>query len=178
MTAGPVQLLVIYQEQAHVPEELVAHLDRLREGGDVQVVDAIAVHKGAEDQLRTETLSRLGPDRTAEFEGTLSALVGLGFDGGTGMLAGDHPETLCPRAFSDEDLFSLLDRLPEGSAALLVLVEHRWAGSLRQTIAGAGGHRVSDGFLSPLDLVAIGLADTDEAYRLNGRASTAAYLIP
>ena len=175
MTAGPVQLLVIYLERPELPEELVAQLDRLREGPEVHVLDAIAVHKGAEDRLRTETLTR-HPD--GAYEGTLSALVGLGFDGGAGMFAGDHPEPLCPRVFSDEDLFALLDRMPEGSAAVLALVEHRWAGRVRQTVGRAGGHRVSDGFLSPLDLVAVGLATAEEAHHLNAVETAAAYLIP
>jgi hypothetical protein len=178
MTADPVQLLVFYLERADLPEELLGRLDRLREGDDVHVVDAIAVHKEADDRLRTQTLSRLGPDRSAEGEGTLSALVGLGFDGGIGMLGAERPEPLCPSRFCDEDLFALLDRLPEGSAALLVLVEHRWAGPLRSSVGHAGGHRVADGFLSPLDLVAIGLASTDEAFHLNAMETAAAYLTP
>ncbi len=38
---------------------------------------------------------------------------------------------------------------------------------LRDAIARAGGFRISDGFISPLDLVAIGLLSADEATDLH-----------
>ena len=37
---------------------------------------------------------------------------------------------------------------------------------LRDAIASAGGFRISDGFISPLDLVAIGLLSAEEAAQL------------
>ena len=43
------------------------------------------------------------------------------------------------------------------SAAALILLEHHWAVRLRDAIARAGGFRISDGLISPLDLVAIGM---------------------
>ena len=39
-----------------------------------------------------------------------------------------------------------------------MLVEHHWAVPLRDAIVRAHGFRISDGFISPLDLVSIGLA--------------------
>ena len=51
----------------------------------------------------------------------------------------------------------MLEEIPNDSAAALLLLEHHWAVPLRDAIARAGGFRISDGFISPLDLVAIGL---------------------
>jgi hypothetical protein len=48
-----------------------------------------------------------------------------------------------------------------------VLLEHHWAVPLRDAIARAGGFRISDGFISPLDLVAIGLVSAEEAAELH-----------
>ena len=42
-------------------------------------------------------------------------------------------------------------------AAALILLEHQWAVPLRDAVVSAGGYRISDGFISPLDLVEIGL---------------------
>ncbi len=53
--------------------------------------------------------------------------------------------------------------IPNGSAAALVLVEHHWAVPLRDAIARAGGFRVSDGFITPADLIAVGLLAEAEA---------------
>jgi hypothetical protein len=40
---------------------------------------------------------------------------------------------------------------------------------LRDAIARAGGFRISDGFVSPLDLVDIGLVSAEEAAELHAR---------
>ena len=45
----------------------------------------------------------------------------------------------------------------------MVMLEHHWAVGLRDAVMRAGGFRISDGFISPLDLVAIGLMAADEA---------------
>ena len=51
--------------------------------------------------------------------------------------------------------------------AALILLEHHWAVPLRDAIARAGGFRISDGFISPLDLVEIGLLSAEEAKDLH-----------
>ena len=67
--------------------------------------------------------------------------------------------------FADEDAWDVLEDIPNGSAAALILLEHHWAVPLRDAIARAGGFRISDGFISPLDLVEIGLVTAEEAAR-------------
>jgi transposase len=58
---------------------------------------------------------------------------------------------------------SRAQRLREGQR----LLEHRWAVPLRDAIASAGGFGIGDGFISPLDLVEIGLVAADEAAALD-----------
>ena len=70
-------------------------------------------------------------------------------------------------AFSDEDAWDVLEEIPNDSAAALLLIEHHWAVPLRDAIARANGFRISDGFISPLDLVEIGLATAEEAEHLH-----------
>ena len=41
------------------------------------------------------------------------------------------------------------------------------------SIAAAGGFRISDGFISPLDLIAIGLVSQQEASELHALENTA-----
>jgi hypothetical protein len=60
-----------------------------------------------------------------------------------------------------------LEEIPNDSAAALILLEHHWAVPLRDAIARAGGFRISDGFISPLDLIEIGLVSADEAKELH-----------
>jgi hypothetical protein len=49
----------------------------------------------------------------------------------------------------------------------------RWAVPLRDAIGAAGGFRISDGFISPLDLVEIGLVTAEEAQALHVADSAA-----
>jgi hypothetical protein len=55
--------------------------------------------------------------------------------------------------FPEDNAWDVLEDIPNGTAAALVLLEHHWAVGLRDAVARAGGYRVSEGFISPLDLV-------------------------
>ena len=72
------------------------------------------------------------------------------------------------------DEWDVLEDIPNDSAAALILLEHHWAVPLRDAIARAGGFRVSDGFISPLDLVAIGLMTAEEAKELHAMETAGA----
>ena len=76
--------------------------------------------------------------------------------------------------FTEQEGWDVLDDIPNDSAAALVLIEHHWAVPLRDAIVRAGGFRISDGFISPLDLVEIGLATADEAKELHDLETAAA----
>ena len=69
--------------------------------------------------------------------------------------------------FGDAGEWDVLEDIPNDSAAALILLEHHWAVPLRDAIARAGGFRLSDGFISPFDLVAIGLMSGEEARELH-----------
>jgi hypothetical protein len=60
----------------------------------------------------------------------------------------------------------VLEDIPNDSAAALILLEHHWAVPLRDAIVRVGGFPVSSGFISPLDLVAIGLVTAEEPQSL------------
>ncbi len=71
--------------------------------------------------------------------------------------------------FSDEEAWDVLEAIPNDSAAALLLLEHHWAVPLRDAIARAGGFRIDEGFISPLDLVGIGLLTAEEAHEMHTR---------
>ena len=76
--------------------------------------------------------------------------------------------------FSDEDAWDVLEDIPNDSAAALLLIEHHWAVPLRDAITRAGGFRIGDGFISPLDLVEIGLVTAEEAEQLHAHETAGA----
>ena len=67
------------------------------------------------------------------------------------------------QAFDEEEAWDVVGEIPNDSAAALLLIEHHWAVPLRDAIARANGFRIADGFISPLDLVAVGLVSAEEA---------------
>jgi hypothetical protein len=62
-----------------------------------------------------------------------------------------------------EDAWDALAEIPDDTAAALVLLEHRWAIPLRDAIARARGVRLASEFISPFDLVEVGLVAREEA---------------
>ncbi|MFY9887717.1 MAG: hypothetical protein WAK71_05345 [Streptosporangiaceae bacterium] len=180
MAIGPVQLLVLGFSQPDFHGEIIAELERLRESDTVRVIDALAVYKDADGEIGVEHLSNLTEEEAIEVGSTIGALVGLGIAGEEGMEAGaeegaeEVAEEGGVRVFTDQEAWDVLDDIPNDSAAALVLIEHHWAVPLRDAIARAGGFRISDGFISPLDLVEIGLVSAEEAQELHDLETAAA----
>jgi uncharacterized membrane protein len=175
---GPVQLLVLGFSHPNFQGEVVAELERLRENDTVRVIDALAVYKDAEGGVEVEHLSNLTQEEAVELGSKVGALIGLGIEGEEGMIAGAEAGAEAAaegiEVFSEEQAWDVLDDIPPDSAAALLLLEHHWAVPLRDAIARAGGFRISDGFISPLDLVAIGLLSAEEAAELHDLETAAA----
>src|SRR5690349_12392745 len=161
MAIGPVQLIVLGFEHPEFHNEIIAELERLKESDTVRVIDALAVHKDAAGEIEVAHLSNLSKDEAIELGTKIGALIGLGIEGEEGMDAGAQAGAEAAEngvhVFSDEDAWDVIEDIPNDSAAALLLIEHHWAVPLRDAIARANGYRISDGFISPLDLVAIGL---------------------
>jgi uncharacterized membrane protein len=167
MAIGPVQLIVLGFKDPQFHGEIIAALERLRESDTVRVIDALAVHKDAEGEIEVAHLSNLTDEEAREFGSAVGALIGLGIDGDKGFVAGAQAGAEAAaegvQVFSDEEAWDVLEDIPDNSAAALLLIEHHWAVPLRDAVAKAGGFRLSDGFISPLDLVELGLLTAEEA---------------
>src|SRR3954469_25183506 len=175
MAIGPVQLLVLGFEHPEFHGEIIAELERLKETDTVRVIDALAVHKDAEGEIEVVHLSNLSKEEAVELGSTVGALIGLGIEGEAGLpagsLAGAEAAEDGVTVFSDEDAWDVIEEIPNDSGAALILLEHHWAVPLRDAIARGGGSRISDGFVSPLDLVEIGLLSSEEARELHAAES-------
>src|SRR3984885_6837859 len=171
MAIGPVQLIVVGFNHPEFHGEIIAELERLHDEDNVRVIDALAVHKDADGEIEVQHLSTLSKEEAIEVGSTIGALIGLGIEGDKGAeegaILGAEAAADGVEVFSDEEAWDVLEEIPNDSAAALVLLEHHWAVPLRDAIARAGGFRVSDGFISPLDLVGIGLMTADEAQALH-----------
>ena len=171
MAIGPVQLIVLGFKHPEFHGEIIAELERLRESDTVRVIDALVVHKDADGEIEVQHLSNLTKDEAIELGSKVGALIGLGIEGEEGMeagaLAGAEAGADGVQVFDDEDAWDVLEEIPNDSAAALLLIEHHWAVPLRDAIVRAGGFRISDGFISPLDLIELGLVTAEEAAELH-----------
>jgi uncharacterized membrane protein len=167
MAIGPVQLIVLGFDEPDFHGEIIEELERLRESDTVRVIDALAVHKDADGQIEVAHLSNLTREEAIELGSKVGALVGLGLDGEKGLQAGAivgaEAASAGIHAFSEDDAWDVIEDIPPDTAAALILIEHHWAVPLRDAVMRANGFRIADGFISPLDLVAIGLLSADEA---------------
>ena len=175
MATGPVQLIVLGFEHPNFHGEIITELERLRASDTVRVIDALAVHKDAEGEIEVAHLSNLSKDEAIELGTEIGALIGLGIEGEEGMVAGAEAGAEAAAdgatAFSDEEAWDVIEEIPNDSAAALLLIEHQWAVPLRDAVVRAGGFRISDGFISPLDLVELGLHTQEEAEELHALAT-------
>ena len=169
MAIGPVQLIVLGFDHPDFHGEIIEELERLRDSDTVRVIDALAVHKDENGELEVAHLSNLTREEAIELGSKIGALIGLGIEGeeGAEVLAEAGAEAAAEDGidvFSDnEGLWDVLADIPNDTAAALLLIEHHWAVPLRDAVARANGFRIADGFISPLDLVAIGMLTAEEA---------------
>ncbi len=179
MAIGPVQLIVLGFNHPRFHGEIIEELERLRETDTVRVIDSLAVYKDADGALEVEHLSNLSQQEAIELGTKIGALIGLGIEGEGGVEAGAAAGAKEAAAeginvFGGAEEWDVLEDIPNDSAAALILLEHHWAVPLRDAIARVGGFRISDGFISPLDLVEIGLMSAAEARELHAMETTAA----
>ena len=161
MAVGPVQLIVLGFDRSRT---FTARSSPSWRGSGRTIlsrcIDALAVYKGVNGELEATHLSNLSRMRAIELGSKVGALVGLGFEGEEGLSTAPRWAARRRRrryVFSDEDAWDVLADIPADSAAALLLMEHHWAVPLRDAIVHAGGYRIGDGFISPFDLVGIGL---------------------
>jgi uncharacterized membrane protein len=171
MAIGPVQMIVLGFKQPDFHGDIIAELQRLHDEDTVRVIDALAVHKDAVGEIEVQHLSNLTKQEAAEVGSVVGALVGLGIEGDEGATRGAAlgAEAAADgvEVFSDQQAWDVLEEIPNDSAAAIVLLEHHWAVPLRDAIVRAGGFRISDGFVSPLDLVEVGLISAEDAAALH-----------
>jgi uncharacterized membrane protein len=165
MAIGPVQLLMVGFEDPQFKGEILEEFKRLKEADIVRVIDMIVVRKDEKGNVEKLHASDLDQEEAMEFGATVGALLGFGMAGEEGLEAGAEAgaEALEDGQVFDDDAWYAIDAIPNGTAAGVALIEHRWAIPLRDAIARAGGFVLADEWIHAKDLVAIGVMAAAEA---------------
>jgi hypothetical protein len=154
VSLGPVQMLVLEFDRERVTGQVLPELRRLGEAGTVRLLDLLIVTRhgdtGELEITEKTDLSDAEFERLAPF---IAALVGLGSGGEHATVRG-----AVDGVAEGLDAWYLADRIPAGTTAAVLLIEHLWAIPLRDAISGAGGIALADEWVHPADLVAVGMA--------------------
>jgi uncharacterized membrane protein len=164
MAIGPVQMLIVGFDEPKFKGEVLEELKRLKEEDIIRLIDLAVVRKDDEGNIETLHTSDLSQDEAMEFGAYVGALIGLGAAGEEGAEAGAvaGAEALADQqVFDDDQVWYVADAIPNGTAAGVALIEHRWAIPLRDAIARAGGIPLADEWIHATDLVAIGLVGAE-----------------
>ena len=124
----PLEYALIEFKEGKFSGKIVPELLDLAERQIVRIVDIVFIQKEEDGSTRTIELNDLDPE-------TYEMFVPLG----------EHISSL----FTNDDLQIAADKLPENSAALLLLWENLWVAGLRQAIEDAGGQLVERVQIAP-----------------------------
>jgi uncharacterized membrane protein len=153
---GPVQLLVIAFANGKFDDGILEELRRLREQDVVRLLDLLFVFKDEDGEVVELETSDLSDEESAEYGTLVGALFGFGA-GDDGGAAGRPRPTAAAVAQNGSlldlaEVWFLADVIPAGTAAAVVLIEHRWAIPLRDAVEAADGHDLVDTWVHPRDL--------------------------
>ncbi|MFS0700343.1 DUF6325 family protein [Cellulomonas sp. 179-A 4D5 NHS] len=131
MTAGPVQVLVLGLDEAHLDGSVLSELTRLRAAGVVRLVDLLVVRRARDGSLETVEgdVDGHGEVVAALLEGVHEGVEGVG----------------------PADSWSLADVVPTHGLAVVALIEHLWAGPLSAALRAAGATLLEETWLSEAD---------------------------
>ena len=162
---GPVQLLVLSFDGDQFDGSILRELESLGDRDIVRLVDLLFVRKDEQGELEAFQVSDLDVEQAEELGAVAGALIGLGAGGEEGAERGAVAGAVAGsdgHLIDENEAWYVADAIPEGSAAAIVLLEHRWAIGLREATEAARGELLAEEWIHPLDLVAIGLIEKEQ----------------
>lgn len=161
MAIGPLQILAIGFADPKLDGSMLDSLLNASDTGCIRVVDLLGVYKDEDGTILAAEMSDLTEDEAMEYGAWVGALIGLGAGGAEGaemgallgaMSAADEYEY----GLDADGIRTIADDIPPGGAAMLLVLEHRWAIPFRDAARASGGILLAQDFLNPEALIAFG----------------------
>jgi uncharacterized membrane protein len=180
-TIGPIHLVVVGLHNENLKGQIAQALQDASAQGVIRILDALAVQKTADGQIKSLGATDLTPEQREVYGALVGALLGLGMTDseegaqlGAEMGAEMGANAFAERNFglSQQDIQALAQDIPPDRTLLLALFEHRWAIPLKEAIMSADGEVFAQGIVRPETLIAVGaelgaaIAAADEYERL------------
>lgn len=160
---GPLQLLAVAFHKPDFAGKIRDELQKLRDQKLVRVVDGLVIQKNDAGEIAAIEESDITQDESKEYGAMIGGWIGLGAGNATtSMETSKHmAEKFNERyqfGLDKEDLKDMAADLPNGDAALILLIEHKWLTPLRNAMREDGGTLLAQDFLSPELLMSVGQA--------------------
>ena len=128
MTLGPLEYIVIGFDTVEFDGSIAREIEKVVERGIIRLVDVVFIGREPDGGATVIELDNTDDPRFASFAPLLADRMGL---------------------FTHEDLEEIIDSLPLGTSALVLLFEHRWAEDIREAIGERGGFLVTRVVIPP-----------------------------
>jgi hypothetical protein len=167
MAFGPLQILAFaFPTTDRFEGRIAAELAKASDAGIIRIVDALAVANEG-DEIDVLRVSDLSEAQREELGAEIGALIGLGADGIEGFvegaMAGEEIVQEGGTGLVEAIGAEFIEELPEDGAALLLIIEHRWAVPIREAVVDAGGFMLANRWIGAQDLVLLGATLRAEA---------------
>ena len=134
MTLGPLEYIVIGFDRPDFTGAIAAEIEKVVEKRIIRLVDVVVAQKDGEGNVEIVEIDNVRDPKFASFAPLLEDRMGL---------------------LTPEDIVTLGEGLPNDSAALILLFEHRWAEKIKDAIIEAGGFLVARQTVAPELLAAV-----------------------
>ena len=122
MTLGPLEYIVIGFDRPDFTGAIATEIEKVVEKRIIRLVDVVVAQKDGEGNVEIVEIDNVRDPKFASFAPLLEDRMGL---------------------LTPEDIITLGEGLPNDSAALILLFEHRWAEKIKDAIIEAGGFLVA-----------------------------------
>lgn len=153
MQSGPLQIIFIgFNDDEVTTEQIMGELRALHEHDIIHMLDIIFIRKSDDGEVSSYTATSLYDDESLTYGLALKRLLGL-----EGEVAEIAPgEDGNAYGLSAAEVRALVERMPNSSAASVLLFEHTWAAPLGALVADAGGWLMAQGLLTRDAVVVMG----------------------
>jgi len=161
MEIGPLQLLVVGFSDPKLDGSVLGTLTAASDAGHIKIVDLLGVYKDEAGNVVSAEASELSLDEAMVYGAWVGALLGFGAGGEAGAEMGALAGALTAAdeyeyGLDPESIASVADAIPQGGAAMVLVIEHTWAIDFRDAVRASGGVLITQDFLSPEALVTAG----------------------
>jgi uncharacterized membrane protein len=158
---GPISLLAIgFPEIKNLDGALIKELLKLSDAYIIKIIGLMAISKDGKGKVKSVQLTEFSDEERVRLGAAIGALIGFGAAGKEGAEAGANAgaEAAYYKEFglSKEQIKGIATKMPNGTAAGFLLIEHLWAKTFKELAMEKHGVVLANGFISPASLVALG----------------------